>query len=81
LSVQADFTPSGGSPRRVANAADSAPRYQGAGWPLAPSFGETFSASSSQSGGLSVQASMNDPDTATSVSYRDTVGCELVPCV
>ena len=80
LSVVADFTPSGGSPRRIADAADSAPRYPGAGWPLAPAFGELFTASSSQSGVLSVQATMRDPDTATTVAYRDTVACELVPC-
>jgi hypothetical protein len=80
LSVIADFTPSGGSPRRIADVADSAPRYAGAGWPLAPAFGEVFAASSSQSGVLNVRASLDDPDTATSVSYRDTVNCELVPC-
>jgi hypothetical protein len=80
LSVIADFTPSGGSPRGIANVTDSAPRYAGAGWPLAPAFGEVFAASSSQSGLLSVQASLSDPDTAASVSYRDTVVCELVPC-
>jgi hypothetical protein len=81
LSVVADFTPSGGSPRRIANAADSAPAYRGAGWPLAPAFGELFTASSSQSGVLIVRATMNDPDTANTVTYRDTVACELVPCV
>ena len=80
LAVTADFTPTGGSPRRIANAADSAPRYVGAGWPLAPAFGELFAASSSQGGLLSVRATMNDPDTATVITYRDTVGCELVPC-
>jgi Domain of unknown function (DUF4157) len=80
LSVVADFTPSGGSPRRIAGAADAAPRYAGAGWPLAPAFGELFTASSSQSGVLSVQATLRDPDTSTTVAYRDTVACELVPC-
>ena len=80
LSVIADFTPSGGSPRRIANVADASPRYAGAGWPLAPAFGQRFAASSSQGGVLTVQAGLNDPDTGTSVIYRDTVACELVPC-
>jgi hypothetical protein len=80
LSVIADFTPSGGSSRRIVNAADSSPRYVGAGWPLAPAFGELFAASSSQSGVLSVQAGIDDPDSGVSIGYRDTVACELVPC-
>lgn len=80
LSVAIDFTPSGGAPRRVANGADASPRYVGAGWPLVPAFGEMFSAASSQSGLLSVQARLNDPDSGTTVAYRDTVSCELVPC-
>jgi hypothetical protein len=80
LSVLADFTPAGGSPRRIANAADSAPRYAGAGWPLAPAFGDLFAAASSSSGVLTVHAGLNDPDTGTAVEYRDVVACELVPC-
>ena len=44
-------------------------------------FGELFTASSSQSGVLAVRATMNDPDTANTVTYGDTVACELVPCV
>jgi hypothetical protein len=80
LSVVADFLPSGGPPRRIGSAADPNPRYAGAGWPLSPAFGELFTARSSQSGMLAVQASLTDPDTATRVSYGDTVQCELVPC-
>jgi hypothetical protein len=80
LSVVADFTPAGGAPRRIANAADADPHYRGAGWPLVPAFGEVFTASSSQSGSLNITASMKDPDTATSITYRDAVVCELVPC-
>jgi hypothetical protein len=80
LTVVADFTPTGGASRTVANAADASPRYDGPGWPLAPSFGEIFAASSSQSGVLSVVATLNDPDTANTVTYRDSVTCELVPC-
>lgn len=81
LSVAAVFTPSGGASRRIADAADAAPRYPGPGWALAPAFGELFTASSSQSGALSVKATLRDPDTSTAVTYRDTVTCELVPCV
>ena len=40
LFVIADFTPPGGSPRRVDDVTDFAPRYAGAGWPLALAFGE-----------------------------------------
>ncbi len=80
LSVLADFTPTGGSSRRVAGVSDSSPRYDGAGWPLAPSFGEVFSASSSQGGRLDVVATLDDPDAATTVTYRDGLECELVPC-
>jgi hypothetical protein len=29
---------------------------------------------------LSVVATLNDPDTANTVTYRDSVTCELVPC-
>jgi hypothetical protein len=78
--VVADFTPSGGSPRRIADAADAAPGYAGPGWPMAPAFGELFTASSYQSWVLSVEATLRDPATATTVAYRDTVTCELVPC-
>jgi hypothetical protein len=81
LSVVADFTPAGGAARRIANVADSSPRYLGPGWPLAPAFGEMFAAASSQSGVLSVRAGLNDPDTGTSITYSDSVVCELVPCV
>lgn len=80
LSVLADFTPAGGAARRVANGTDAAPGYAGPGWPLVPSFGELVAASSSQSGSLSVTATMTDPDTATTITYADTVACELVPC-
>ncbi len=80
LSVVADFTPTGGAPRRVANGTDAAPGYAGPGWPLVPAFGELVSARSSQSGSLNVTATMADPDTATTITYRDTVACELVPC-
>jgi hypothetical protein len=80
LSVAITFTPSGGAARRVADVADQAPRYLGAGWPLAPAFGELFSAASSQSGLLHIKARLHDPDSATTVAYRDAVPCELVPC-
>jgi hypothetical protein len=80
LSVLADFTPSAGTARQVAGVSDSTPRYDGPGWPLAPSFGEVFSASSSQGGRLSVVATLDDPDAATTVTNRDGVDCELVPC-
>lgn len=80
LSVIADFTPAGGSARRIANVADAAPRYDGPGWPLAPAFGELFTASSSASGALAVQAQLSDSASAGGVTYRDTVACELVPC-
>jgi hypothetical protein len=78
--VLVDFTPTGGSSRQVAGVSDSSPRYDGAGWPLAPSFGEVFSASSSQGGRLNVVATLDDPDAAATVTYRDGVDCELVPC-
>ena len=80
LSVIADFTPTGGAPRRIADVADSAPRYDGPGWPLAPAFGDLFTASSSASGALGVRAQLSDPATAGGVTYRDSVACELVPC-
>ena len=80
VSVAMEFTPSSGAAQRVTNAADSAPRYLGPGWPLVPSFGEHFAASSSQSGLMTVQANLNDPDTGTSLAYRDSVPCELVTC-
>jgi hypothetical protein len=80
LSVIADFTASGGSSRRIANVTDPAPRYRGAGSPLAPAFGELFAADSSQSGAINVQARISDPDTTTTLIYADTVACELVPC-
>ena len=80
LSVLADFTPTGGTARQVAGVSDSSPRYDGAGWPLAPSFGEVFSASSSQGGRLNLVATLDDPDAATTATYRDGVDRELVPC-
>lgn len=39
-----------------------------------------IAASSSHSGVLDVTATMNDPDTASTVTYTDAVVCELVPC-
>lgn len=81
LSVVADFAPAGGAARRVADVSDPAPRYDGPGWPLAPAFGELFTASSSASGALAVSARLSDPATAGGVTYRDSVPCELVPCV
>lgn len=80
LSVSISFTPTGGTARPVANVADPAPRYPGPGWPLAPAFGERFAAASSGSGALAVTARLADPDTATTVTYTDTIACELVPC-
>lgn len=80
LAVSVAFTPSGGSPRSIAQVADSAPRYLGPGWPLAPSFGEVFAAGSSSSGALGVVATLNDADAGVSLTYRDSIACELVPC-
>lgn len=79
LSVVADFTPIGGSARRIAHVSDAAPRYDGPGWPLGPSFGELFTATSSASGALAVQAQLSDA-AGGGVTYRDSVACELVPC-
>ena len=74
------FTSAGGG-TRAGHQRDDAPRYERDGFPLRTGFGRTFNVSAPDGGRLHVSLGLVDPDTGTSVTYRDEIECRLSPCV
>jgi len=80
VSVHFEFHTSGGATTLTIDKNDPNPRYVASGSPLEPSFGHEFPISTSESGNLSVDLHIFDPDTNTSVDYLDNIKFIVTPC-
>ncbi len=61
LTVALDFSAGNRGSQRMTIVSDTAPRYLGAGHPLAPSFGQQFAGATSESGSLTVWVRLRGP--------------------
>lgn len=81
VSVGFSYVPEGATaPSATRTARDTAPRYHGPGYALAPSFGTAFSFMAHGSGMLNTRAELLDQSSGVRISYVDRICCYLAPC-
>jgi hypothetical protein len=78
--VQLIFVDSAGKTSQTIDKKDAKPRYVAPGTPLEPSFGHDFPFSTAEDGTLSIHLQLVDPDSATTVDYKDSVSFTVTPC-
>lgn len=81
VSVNMTFVTDQGQTLAPINVSDSNPGYNQIGYPLQPSFSDTFSFSAPSGGGrLDVTLKLEDDASGTSITYTDTITCTTIPC-